>query len=90
MEIRIAHSLDPDDVAQRILDAASEIDVEVDVSPDKRSGSLQKDTPLGAVQGRYEVEETEVVVHIEKRPAWAPENTIRRLLEEGLSKALRT
>ena len=88
VEIRIPHRLGPEEAAARIVALAGDHDVGLAPDPDGRSGTIEKTTPLGAVRGTYAVEGDEVVVTIEKKPAFLPEATVRRVLEENLRAAL--
>lgn len=90
MEIRITHTLEPDAAAARLAELARDNDIELELDDDAggRAGRLAKSTPFGAVSGRFRMEPGEVVITIEKRPAFLPEATVRRLLEENLGDAL--
>ncbi len=90
MEIRVAHRLDPDAAAERLADVAraNDIALELDDGAGGRAGRLAKTTPLGEVSGRFVIEVTEVLVRVERKPAFLPEGTVRRLLEENLGGAL--
>ncbi|MCZ6596434.1 MAG: hypothetical protein O7B99_02225 [Planctomycetota bacterium] len=88
VEIRIPHRLALEEAAARIVALAGDHDVGLVPDPDGRGGSIEKATPVGAVHGRYVVEGDAVVVTIEKKPAFLPEATVRRVLEENLRAAL--
>ena len=90
MEIRVSHTLERSQAAARIREAARKLDVmpAEDGDEGEFGGTMAKDTPLGSVQASWEAFEAEVVVHIVRKPAFLPEGTVRRLLEDGLRDAL--
>jgi len=88
MEIRVEHALGRDGAVQALKAAAEAEGLSAPESADPYGGSLEKETPLGAIRASWEVGETEVVVRIEKKPAFLPEATVVRFLEEGLRSAL--
>ncbi len=92
MEVRVSHGLGTAEATRRLRDAAREMDVRIeeDAGEGATTGTLIKESPLGAVRARWEVQEEAVAVRIEKKPAFLPESTIRRLLEEGLEKVLKS
>ena len=90
MEIRVAHSLERALAAERVRAAAARHDVRPE-DPSRETdygGALQKDTPLGSVRATWIATASEVVVCIEGVPAFVPEATVRRLLEDGLRQVL--
>ena len=92
MEIRVPHSLQPDEAAARVRAAAERYDLVVpDEPPSSASepgGVLVKETPLGSVRARWVAQANEFVVTVEDRPAFLPEGTVRRALEDGLREML--
>lgn len=90
MEIRVSHALVRAAAAERIRAAAEKLDVRPEELSQETefAGRLHKDTPLGSVRASWQALEREVVVTIEERPAFLPEGTVRRLLEDGLRQAL--
>jgi hypothetical protein len=86
MEVVVAHELTPETVAERVRVAAERADVLVEAR--ELGGSVAKDTPLGSVRATYTVRTGDVLVVVEQRPAWLPEDTVRRMIEEGLRSAL--
>ena len=86
MEIRIPHGSNPDQAAERVRQAAADHDLVVpaEAASDAHSGTLVKETPLGSVRARWQVLDQELVVVVEDRPAFLPEGTVRRALEDGL------
>jgi len=91
MEIRVPHTLPADEAAARVRKAAERFDLFV---PDGgaavtgTAGVLVKETHLGSVRARWEVLADELVVTVEERPAFLPEGTVRRALEDGLRQML--
>lgn len=89
MEIRVPHQLAPDEVARRIATAADRHDVEFVPDASGASGTLSKDAGfLGTVRARYSIEPGELVVVVSERPAFLPEGTLRRMIEDELRKLL--
>jgi len=88
MQIRMPHSLEPEEVGRRVRAAAERHDVAAGADESDCAGELLKKTPLGAVRASWRADATEVVVDVRERPAFLPEGTVRRLLEEALSSAL--
>ena len=88
MEIRVPHGMDAARAAARVQEAAAQHDLKVptDGGPasDPHAGTLVKETPLGSVRARWQALEDELVVTVEDRPAFLPEGTVRRALEDGL------
>ena len=89
MEVRIEHALEPDAIVERLAAAVREHDIELTAEGDGRAGQLEKATPLGTVRASYEIGADVVVVTVLQKPAFLPEGTVRRLLEENLAEALR-
>lgn len=92
VEIRMPHTLERASAAERIRAAAAKLELS---TPDAAgsastefSGQLSKETPFGPVLASWEALEVEVVVRIEQKPAFLPQSTITRLLEDGLRDAL--
>jgi len=88
MEIRVQHTLQPDEAAARVQAAAARYDLVVEDTTAGSGGVLVKETPLGSVRARWEVVASELVVTVEERPAFLPEGTVRRALEDGLREML--
>lgn len=90
IEVEIQHSHTPDAAADRIRAAADRLDVQpIDhEAAGPHGGAMRKDTPLGSVVAHWEAFELRVVVRVVEKPAFLPEGTVRRLLEDGLKDAL--
>ena len=90
IEVQISHEHTPSEAADRIRRAAERMDVQpVDQSSmGPFGGAMRKDTPLGSVVAHWEARESILVVQVVEKPAFLPEGTVRRLLEEGLKDAL--
>jgi len=87
MEVRISHSLPTAELARRIQHAATRHDVEFTPGPDGLRGTLAKNAGfLGSVRADYGIETNALVVTVRDRPAFLPEATLRRMLEEELGK----
>lgn len=90
MEIRVTHDLGRERAAQRIRAAAERLEI-APASAERESaygGVLVKETPMGAVTASWEAGESDVCVRVEKKPAFLPGGTVKRVLEEGLREAL--
>jgi len=88
MEIRLEHKLSIEEVAGRIASLSLEHGIEHEPASSGVSGELTKTTALGAIAARYEIEADTLVVHVTARPAFLPEEMVRRALEENLKAAL--
>jgi hypothetical protein len=88
VEIRVIHGLGADEALRRLRAEALRHELELALEEDGRSGRMQRATPLGAVHASWRVLDQEVVVRIERKPAFLPDSTVRRFLEEGLRGAL--
>lgn len=90
IQVEIPHAHTAEDAADKVRAAAERLDVQpVDQeSAGPRGGAMRKDTPLGSVVARWEAHEEKVVVEVVEKPAFLPEGTVRRLLEDGLKDAL--
>ncbi|HTF89144.1 MAG TPA: hypothetical protein VK843_12095 [Planctomycetota bacterium] len=87
MEVRVPHALSPEEVARRISTAALRHDVELVPDASGVRGSLSKDAGfLGSVRAQYAIEPGALVVQVSERPAFLPEGTLRRMLEDELHK----
>lgn len=89
MELRIEHALEPREVQRRLAQLASEQGIALSPGDDGLSGELQKSVMLiGAVRARYRIAAAHLHVEVTKRPAALPEGTLRRMLEDELTRAL--
>ena len=95
MEVRVAHRMDPKEVARRIRDAGRKRGLEeIDGKrpgtghDDELGGAFAKGTPMGAVAASWNVTPDEVVVRVLKKPSFLPGSTVARLLEDGLRDVL--
>ncbi len=87
MEVRVAHQLAVQEVARRIRGAAERHDVEFTPGADETRGVLSKNAGfLGTVRAEYTIEADALVVIVRDRPAFLPEGTLRRMLEQELNK----
>lgn len=87
MEIRIRHALSQEEVARRIRAAAELHDLELAPGADATHGAISKNAGfLGAVRAEYAIEPDALVVSVRERPAFLPEGTLRRTLEEELTR----
>lgn len=87
MEIRVVHALSTDELARRIRAEADRHDVGLTEREEGRRGELVKDAGfLGTVRAEYAIEVRELVVVVRERPAFLPEGSLRRTLEEALAK----
>ena len=82
MQLRIEHQCGAGEARQRLESLAREHGI--DLQSDGDSGRLAHSTPMGAVQARYSILEDAVEVEIEKKPAFLPNDLVRRKVEEGL------
>ena len=86
MEVRVPHTLSSEEVARRITAAADKHDVEFTPDATGLRGTLAKDAGfLGAVRANYAIEKHALVVVVDQRPAFLPEATLRRMLEDELN-----
>ena len=90
IEVELPHSHTPAEAASRIRAAAARMDVvSIDhAAAGPNGGAMRKDTPLGSVVAHWEAKAQCVLVQVVEKPAFLPEGTVRRLLEEGLTEAL--
>lgn len=91
MEIRVPHTLKPEDASARLRVAAERFDLSIPTDAGgsaENEGVLVKETPLGDVRARWQVSTSELVITVEERPGFLPENTIRRALEDNLKEIL--
>jgi hypothetical protein len=87
MEVRVRHGLSVPELVQRIRAAADRHDVEFTPGADETRGTLGKNAGfLGEVRAEYAIEPDALVVTVTKRPAFLPEGTLRRMLEDELGK----
>ncbi len=87
MEVRVPHQLAAQEIVRRIRGAAERHDVEFTPGADETRGVLAKDAGfLGTVRAEYTIEADALVVIVRDRPAFLPEGTLRRMLEQELSK----
>lgn len=87
MEVRILHALAAQEIARRIRASAAKHDVEFTPGADELRGVLAKDAGfLGRVRASYAIEADALVVVVSERPAFLPEPTLRRMLEDELRK----
>ena len=85
MEVRIDHELNPEEALRRLLEAASEHDIRIEQDPDGVTGKLEKSAGfLGSVRGEYTLAEGHLLILVSKAPAMIPEETVRRMIVEGL------
>lgn len=89
MEIRVTHTLGREQGMQRMLAAAGRLGLELEVQEGAYEGEVRKSSPLGAIQARFSILEAEAVIVITKKPAFLPQDTVRRAIEEGLREELR-
>jgi hypothetical protein len=87
MEIRIAHSLESAEVQRRMAQVATQHDIEL--TPEgELNGRLAKNVMLvGAVSANYTITPDQLCVDVTEYPAML-EGTLRRLLEDELTRAL--
>lgn len=86
--IEIDHGLSREDVETRMRDLAARHDIAMTVTAPGQSGELTKKVPLlGSVQARYDIGPDTLVIDILKAPG-AVKNTVQRMLEDELGKAL--
>jgi len=87
MEVRVSHTLSPEEMTGRIANAARHHDVEFTPDANGTGGTLAKDAGfLGSVRAQYSLEAGVLVVRVSERPAFLPEATLRRMLETELEK----
>jgi hypothetical protein len=87
MEIRVPHQLAPEELARRIAAAADRHELEFVPDASGASGTLAKDAGfLGTVRARYSLEKDALLVVVSERPAFLPEATLRRMVEDELKK----
>lgn len=87
MEIRVPHTLSSQELARRIAAAADRHEVEFTPNADGKGGVLSKDAGfLGTVRAQYSIEAQALVVLVSEKPAFLPEATLRRMLEDELKK----
>ncbi len=87
MEVRVAHKLSALEIVRRIRVAAERHDVEFTPGADETRGVLSKNAGfLGTVRAEYAIEADALVVNVRDKPAFIPEGTLRRMLEEELGK----
>ena len=87
MEVRVRHVLSAQELVRRIRAAAERHDVEFIPGADETRGVLAKDAGfLGNVRAEYTIEPDALVVIVSERPSFLPEETLRRMLEDELSK----
>ena len=87
-EIQIAHGLEADEVERRMLELAARHDITMTVTEPGHRGELTRKVPfLGAVEAGYEIRADAVVVQVRKAPG-ALKNTLHKMLEDELAKAL--
>ena len=85
MDVRIDHELGQEEALRRLLKAASEHDIRIDQNSDGISGKLEKSAGfLGSVSGEYTLAEDHVQIHVSRAPSMIPEETVRRMIVEGL------
>ncbi len=87
MEVRVTHTLSPEEVTRRIAAAADKHDVEFTPNANGTGGVLSKDAGfLGTVRAQYSIEPQALVVLVSEKPAFLPEGTLRRMIEDELEK----
>lgn len=85
MEVRIDHDLGAEEALLRLLKAAAEHDIRIDQDPEGVSGRLEKSAGfLGSVVGQYTLAEDHLLILVSKAPAMIPEETVRRMIVDGL------
>ena len=83
--LAIPHELGRDEALRRLQDAALKHEVRLVPEGDGFAGSVERSAGfLGTIRGRYEVGEREVVLTVTEKPAFRPQDTLRRMLEEEL------
>jgi hypothetical protein len=89
MELSIDHALEADEVQRRLARLAGDHGITLSPSGDGTSGQLEKKVMLiGAVRATYRIASAHLELHVTQRPAALPEGTLRRMLEDELTRAL--
>ena len=88
MEIRVSHSLPAEEAVERLSATAARQEIEFTRDPAGLAGTMSRATGLGTVRASWQLSDTTLVVVVEQRPAFLPEETVRRVLEQGLRDAL--
>jgi hypothetical protein len=87
MEIKIAHKLTSDELTRRLAAAANHHGIDFTPDSSGMAGTLAKDTGfLGTVRARYSIEHEQLSVLVSEKPAFLPEEMLRRMLEDELKK----
>lgn len=82
-------ALAPEETARRVREAARRHELRATAgAEDALEGELEKPTPFGPVRARWRAEPGALVVTVVARPAFLPETTVRRALENGLRELL--
>lgn len=84
MNLRIDHSLEPADAAERLRVAALRLGLEFEPEPCGRRGKVAQSTPLGAVRAEYRLVEGAVEIEVTQKPAFLPDSAVKRAIEDGL------
>ena len=88
MTIRVEHALGRDEALRRILSLAGRLGVRVTAPDGDGTGTLEKETPLGAARASWRVRDDAVELEIEAKPPFVPRATVERVVSEELRKAL--
>ncbi|MEW6074180.1 MAG: hypothetical protein AB1726_16490 [Planctomycetota bacterium] len=90
MEVRIAHRIALAEAVRRIRATGRELGLEPGAGEgaDDPHGTFTKLTPVGPVSASWTVTPGEVVVRVLAKPAFLPDATVGRLLEDGLRRTL--
>jgi hypothetical protein len=89
MELRIDHGLESSEVQRRLAQLAGDHGITLSPSGDGSSGELEKRVMLiGAVRATYRIATAHLELQVTQRPAGLPEGTLRRMLEDELTRAL--
>lgn len=87
--VRVAHSLGRDGAKQRLDKLAQHHGIALEFAADGYSGELEKSVAfIGKARATFIVEQDALTVHVVEAPTFLSEETVRRKLEEELSRVL--
>lgn len=88
-EVRVTHKLGRDGAKQRLASLAQHHGIALRFAPDGYSGELEKSVAfIGKARATFAVEHDALAVRVIEAPAFLSEETVRRKLEEELSRVL--